>query len=325
VSLEGTLETIALPDVFALLSVTAKTGELRVEAGHAAGSVWFDAGCLCGFDVGSSQTALDALFGLLRLSEGSFVFHAGGRPLHPVEPQDVVPLLEEAEARLLEWPGIAAVVPSQGAEVRLRSRVETTVSLQPEQWRLVAVIGGGRSVAEVLDAFGLGEFGGSKALKELIELGLVMAGEVDLAAAGEVASAEAAGMLTEEPYMEGGALEGGALEGGALEGGALEGGANGWAAPAGDSDDAFGDYAFGDGASVDGASGDGASGDGASDEEPFGDAFSEVWDDEAGDVLRSGGPEAPGEEEPVEQEVPAYHEDPVNRGLLLKFLGSVRN
>ena len=43
-SLEGTLETIALPDVLALLSVTAKTGELRIESGGGVGSVWFDAG-----------------------------------------------------------------------------------------------------------------------------------------------------------------------------------------------------------------------------------------------------------------------------------------
>ena len=32
-SLEGTFETIALPDVLSLLSVTCQTGELRVEAG----------------------------------------------------------------------------------------------------------------------------------------------------------------------------------------------------------------------------------------------------------------------------------------------------
>jgi hypothetical protein len=174
VSLEGTLETVALPDVLALLSVTSKTGELRVDSPRLAGSLWIDAGRIAGFEVGNSRTVADALFSLLRLDEGSFSFRAEGNPPASTSPpEDVAPLLEEAEARLAEWPAIAAVVPSLGRQVCLSEAVGSPVTLLPVQWQLVAAIGGGKEAGEVLDALQLGEFDGSKALKELVELGVV--------------------------------------------------------------------------------------------------------------------------------------------------------
>ena len=172
-SLEGTLETVALPDVLALLSVTSKTGELRVDSPRLAGSLWIDTGRIAGFDVGNSRTVADALFSLLRLEEGSFAFRAeGSPPAATFPPEDVAPLLEEAEARLAEWPAIAAVVPSLERQVFLSEAVRSPVTLQPAQWQLVVAIGGGKEAGEVLGALGLGEFEGSKALKGLVELGV---------------------------------------------------------------------------------------------------------------------------------------------------------
>lgn len=173
-SLEGSLETIALPDVLALLSVTSKTGELRVESSQVTGSVWMDAGRIAGFDVPGAHSALDALFSLLRLSEGNFYFRAeGSGPAVPQPPQEVAPLLEEAEARLAEWPSIVAVVPSLSSQLELSPSLAGPVTLQPSQWRLVASVGGGKAVGEAIADAGLGEFEGCKALAELVELGLV--------------------------------------------------------------------------------------------------------------------------------------------------------
>jgi hypothetical protein len=173
VSLEGTLETIALPDVLALLSVTAKTGELRVESGGGVGSVWLDAGRVAGFDVGNQRSAVDALFALLRLRDGSFKFHTGTEAQNPLEPQEVAPLMEQAEERLLQWPAISAVVPSLSAQLNLEASVPQEVILSPDQWGLVAQIGGGHTVGEILDARSLGEFDGCKAVRDLVDMGLV--------------------------------------------------------------------------------------------------------------------------------------------------------
>lgn len=172
-SLEGTFETVALPDVLSLLSVTCQTGELRVEAGGQVISVWLERGRLAGFDAGAHKTAVDALFALLRLKDASFLFHTGTEPVNPMAPADLIPLLEEVDRRLAEWPSIVATVPSQSCRLELEASFDGPVMLRANQWQVVATIGGGRPVGAVLTERGLGEFNGCKAVKELVDLGLV--------------------------------------------------------------------------------------------------------------------------------------------------------
>src|SRR5262245_57835237 len=111
VSLEGSLQTIALPEVLLLLADTAKSGELRV-SGSRAGCLWFATGALSGFQSGRCEQAVDVLFDLLRMEDGGFVFESGvDRPEEAIRPPcdengggiDIRPLLEQAEARLVEW------------------------------------------------------------------------------------------------------------------------------------------------------------------------------------------------------------------------------
>ncbi len=267
-SLEGTLETIALPDVLALLSVTAKTGELRLESNAAVGRIWLDAGLVAGFDVGSQHSAVDALFALLRWQEGSFRFHTGTEPLNPVEPQEVAPLIEEAEERLSQWPEISAVVPSLSSRLDLQASVHEDVILSPDQWGLIALIGSGRSVEEVLDGRGLGEFDGCKAVKELVDAGLVQVDHVEVSDEAEV--------LTPEPADDG-------------------------SVPAQD-----------DGLPVTEFTDEEMTSNGWSEAELNG--LSEVWNDETGQE----------ESAPAGDDQPESGQ-PVNRGLLLKFLGSARS
>jgi len=287
VSLEGTLETIALPDVLALLSVTSKTGELRVEAGGGVGSIWFDAGQIAGYDVGNHNTVVDALFALLRLRQGNFKFHTGTQPTHPVALQDVSPVMDEAEGRLAQWPAIAAAVPSLSCELRLQPSVEGTVMLRPDQWQLVAAVGGGAAVGDVLSARGLGEFDGCKALKELVDLRLVAVGPADGPAPVRPALNPRATSHTADLSDKAEVAADRRVDPGA---GRAQGAGQGYGTS---DDDAMMPEA---------------------DEVAEVADLSEVWDDETGDV------EAAGPEEQVEES-----QDPVNRGLLLKFLGSARN
>jgi hypothetical protein len=311
VSLEGTLETIALPDVLALLSVTAKTGELRIESGGGVGSVWLDAGRVAGFDVGTHKTAVDSLFALLRLGEGHFKFHTGTRPHNAVEPQDVAPVLEEAENRLVQWPSIVAAVPSTYSHLNLLESVEGSVMLRPDQWQLVVTVGGGKSVASVLDERGLGEFDGCKAVKELVDLRLVHVDSSDAPPAPALLTPAADRVLevtpeetpdqtaehpseqtaedSSEPTIEHVAehpAEDMPVHTPDLSAAAAE--TAGW--PVGDEAPELDEVAD----------------------------LSEVWNDETGEAERM-----PEQEPVVASAEPAP--EPVNRGLLLKFLGSARN
>src|SRR5258708_38445280 len=80
VSLQGSLDTFALPDVLVLLASTKKSGELHVAGTRTVGSaratdlqglIWVDDGQLVGFDVARSAEAAEAVFELLRLRAGS--------------------------------------------------------------------------------------------------------------------------------------------------------------------------------------------------------------------------------------------------------------
>jgi hypothetical protein len=304
VSLEGTLETVSLPDVLALLSLTAKTGELRVESAGSGGSLWFEAGKLSGFDVSGQKSPVDALFALLRFSEGSFKFRTGTEVKNLVPPEDIAPLMAEAEARLAEWPSITQKVPSLSAELRLAPSIEAPVTLQPGQWQLLSAVGSGSVVAQVLAERGLSEFDGCKVLAELAGLGLV-----------RVVGA-AAGWPAEAP-------------GGAAGAGGLPAA---WERPSGVSGPGPG-HQPGAPAPVSLAAGPDGNGRGGLLVKPVKlREDDEVVPPEAAGVAANKAPDLPeaGEEGPPGPEAKSRDrgeeaKQPVNRGLLLKFLGSARN
>jgi hypothetical protein len=179
VSLKGSLETIALPEVLHLLADTRKSGELRVSGTREGGRLWFDSGLLSGFEVGSSPDPADALFQLLRVDSGEFSFDTDapmddGARTPDGGAQDVRPALETAQDRLAEWVEIVSVVPSLEHTVKLADEApRDEVVVDRFQWSLLVAVGEGHPVQHVLDTRGLLEFDGCKALKGLVDASLV--------------------------------------------------------------------------------------------------------------------------------------------------------
>ena len=172
-SLHGTLETFALPDVMALLAATKKSGELRVVGGKIDGRVHLAEGRVVAAEVGRADSFVDAVFELLRLTSGKFSFDADKAPSDPSDPVEVEPLLFEAQGRLTEWRGIEAVIPSMDHGVVLVSDLtDPHVTLASDQWRMLVTVAGVRCVSEVADRLGLGEYAVCKSLRELVESGV---------------------------------------------------------------------------------------------------------------------------------------------------------
>lgn len=185
-SLQGSLDTFALRDVLVLLAGTTKSGELQVAGIRAGGSpvegrLCLADGRLAGSDVPRADSVTDAIFELLRLVEGTFSFSpfspgATPTPGRHVErtPVEVEPALTDAEGRLAEWRQIEQVVPSLAAQLELVPEPPAEqVTMGAGQWRLVTAIGGGGAVGDVIGRLGLGELPGCRAVKELVEAGLV--------------------------------------------------------------------------------------------------------------------------------------------------------
>ena len=197
-ALQGTLDTFALPDVLRLLAATKKTGRLRITGGRGTGHVWVASGEVAAIDATHAPhatAAVDALFELLRFEEGAFTFEADVVHDGSDAPADVDVLLVDAEALLSEWREIESVVPSLDAWVTLRRTLtEAQVTIEQDHWSTMVAIGGGTTVRRLGDELSLSELPVSRAVKGLLELGVI-----DLTATAPVGTISGSAPLTAAP------------------------------------------------------------------------------------------------------------------------------
>ena len=109
-------------------------------------------------------------------------------------------IVSKVEGRYVE---LADVVPSIDAWLTLKPELSgSMVKIDNDRWRLIAAIGGGRSVGSVGEALGLDELPTLRGVKEIVELGLVAVSDhAPAEAAPERVSSLAAAspLVTEEP------------------------------------------------------------------------------------------------------------------------------
>jgi hypothetical protein len=176
-SLRGSLDTFALPDVLALLATTAKSGELHVSGAAGGGRVWVDRGMVTGAEAAGATVVVDVIVHLLRLDEGDFTFHPDRQAPAPGAPIEVAVALEQADARLTEWREVEQLLPSGAALLTLAPTASGTVRLSRDQWSAVAAVGEGRTVSELVEHLGGDELASWRLLANLVESGLVDVGD----------------------------------------------------------------------------------------------------------------------------------------------------
>ena len=232
--LEGSLDAFSLPDIFALLSMTKKTGGLHLRRSHAHGVVWFTTGSLTGGAsdvtrqslarrvVGSTQVEPDALgraveqatsdqslgvvralqqagvidegvlhdlvgehvvdtvFDLLRWPEGDFAFVVDEpNPDDVGVSRQVDDVVTEARRRLEVWKGVAEAIPSPAAVLSVPAVLGSDPQLNRDEWALLALVDGRRTVAQIVGLAGRGEFAVVSALAELVGRGLLRVNDGD--------------------------------------------------------------------------------------------------------------------------------------------------
>jgi hypothetical protein len=175
VSLQGSLETFALPDVLVLLASTKKSGELRVVGGETDGRVWVREGQLVQTAIGGKDTpSVETVFELLRISSGTFSFAADQAAPKAHEPEVIDGVLSEAQARLAEWREIEKVIPSLESVLDMAAEAPSAqVTVSAEQWKLLVALAGGRSVQQLMSLLDRNAFDVCKALKGMVESRLV--------------------------------------------------------------------------------------------------------------------------------------------------------
>jgi len=217
VSLQGTLDSFPVPEILRFLGAGKKTGRLVVNGPRGGGDVWLDDGSVVAIATANVDDPPAALFELLREPDGGFEFLDDLTRSDAASPLDVEGLLATAEARLAEWREIEAVVPSLAAAVDLVAEVSpagpaTEVRLDPAQWRMVVAVAHEATVGGVGDRMSLNEFDTCRALKDLVEEGLVAIGGEQEAANTLAGDGRDASALAAKAELSSVALEPGTVD-----------------------------------------------------------------------------------------------------------------
>ena len=120
------------------------------------------------------EQATDAVFDLLRWSAGDFAFIAD-----EPNPDDlgvslvVEEVITEARNRLERWETLTKTVPSPDAVVGVALSPGSETALTPEEWNLLALVDGTRTVAQLVRLTGRGEFTTVSTLASLVDRKLV--------------------------------------------------------------------------------------------------------------------------------------------------------
>jgi hypothetical protein len=160
--LQGTLETLALPELLGLLAQSRKTGALWLDAANSSAVLYIVEGRCCAAESseagdpltdGSALLArvIDVCFAVERADDGKFRFG-------PEEPSwacddtvDLEAAIDELGRLVEEWRDIQAVIPSLDCRIRLADELGVEeLAVDRERWQLIVSIDGRRSVRDLV-------------------------------------------------------------------------------------------------------------------------------------------------------------------------------
>ena len=172
-ALSGNLAQLKLIDVLRLLHLTGRTGqlELTTEEGEF-GEIYLVNGQIT-HALYEESIGEEAVYGLFGWSVGTFRFHFDETTDEMTVSLSTSQILEEATTYAAEWERIRRLIPSSNAIYKLVARPSSEIQLRAEDWSVLTLIDGERTVREIADHSQLNELYSSKIICRLYELGLV--------------------------------------------------------------------------------------------------------------------------------------------------------
>lgn len=191
-ALIGTLNDFSLVDIIQLVDLGKKTGILLIHGrrGSAAlgGRFYFQEGKIHSAEF-DDLAGDEAAYTLFMATEGSFEFvQTSELPPRNIHASNET-LIMEGAARQDAWSAIEARVPPEHAVPALvpdPPAAPPEIRLELQKWRVVTLIDGKRTVAEILRRSRFGHFRTCQLIVELIDAGLaVVTGEAQAVAPGK--------------------------------------------------------------------------------------------------------------------------------------------
>jgi hypothetical protein len=123
----------------------------------------------------AGEQITDAVFDLLRWADGEFAFVVDETAVDDLGAQlSVEELVAEGRRRLEAWPSIVEQVPAAHAVVRLHPSPGNAPTVSAEEWPLLALVDGRRTVADLVALAGRGEYAVVTSLAALVGRGLLV-------------------------------------------------------------------------------------------------------------------------------------------------------
>ncbi|MCW2679024.1 MAG: hypothetical protein JWM62_425 [Frankiales bacterium] len=162
-ALAAAAEELAGDSALSLAQLLAEKGGLDVEQVRAV----------------AAEQATDAVFSLLRWADGEFAF-----VVDETDPDDLgasVPVDEvvaEGQRRLAAWAELVEQVPAPDSVVTVNPAPAADPAASRDEWALLAMVDGKRTVADLVNLSGRGEYATVSALAGLVSRGLLVVGPV---------------------------------------------------------------------------------------------------------------------------------------------------
>jgi hypothetical protein len=127
-----------------------------------------------------SEHIVDSVFDLMRWSEGEFEFVVDESNIDDVGvTRDVDDVVAESRRRLEIWVGIDAKVAAPATVLSITLDPDGDPTLSRDEWALLALIDGRRSVGELVSMCGRGQYAVVVALAELVSRGLLKTNDTE--------------------------------------------------------------------------------------------------------------------------------------------------
>lgn len=185
----GTFDVLSFADVMSMLGQRRATGRLDVRTGKASAHFYLADGTVVDCDAPRWRTVephdarrrLETVCArLLPAERGTFQFQPGPNPRSASLHLEVRALLKGARRQLEDLRQLADVIPSLEARPVLTTQLAGgVVSVTSDQWRVLRMIDGRRNIRGLARTLDTGEIDVCRALKELLDTGLVTLEEAD--------------------------------------------------------------------------------------------------------------------------------------------------
>ena len=182
--LQGDLKEFSLSDIIQLVDLSKQTGAVHIagelDEKKVEGWIYFRSGVVISARFGRLPPE-EALYTLFTLPAGTFVFDEGvDLPPREINGSNEM-LIMEGIRRVDEWTLIRDRTPPLdtvlGLAMTLNER-RPEVSLAPEEWRILTLVDGRNTIAEISDRSGLGEFRTCQIIVRLLDALLIEKKEI---------------------------------------------------------------------------------------------------------------------------------------------------